>query len=86
MQEYVILESDIRESAMKTESLANRNLQLEAELSAAKEDSMRYMETITTLQEAKGKLEGENQRLIQSSMDAQVDVCTFLHCCEYVFL
>ncbi|KAG0294317.1 hypothetical protein BGZ96_001390 [Linnemannia gamsii] len=73
VKEIVVLESDIRDGTMKAEILATRNLHLEAELSAVKEDSTRYMDSITILQEAKGKLEGENQRLIQSSMDAQVD-------------
>jgi hypothetical protein len=69
---------------MKTESLTTRNLQLEVELSAIKEDSTGYTDTIMILQEAKRKLEDENQRLIQSSMDAQADVCLCLFCCDCV--
>lgn len=72
-----MLESRVREGALKAEELTTRNAQLDAELRTLKLGTARYQEVITQLQEAKRQLESENQRLIQSSMSAQADVRLF---------
>ncbi|KAF9295780.1 hypothetical protein BGZ88_001477 [Linnemannia elongata] len=73
VEDVAVLESRVREGALKAEELTTRNAQLDAELRTLKEGTARYQEVITQLQEAKRQLESENQRLIQSSMSAQAD-------------
>ncbi|OAQ31585.1 hypothetical protein K457DRAFT_17295 [Linnemannia elongata AG-77] len=73
VEDVAVLESRVREGALKAEELTTRNAQLDAELRTLKEGTARYQEVITQLQEVKRQLESENQRLIQSSMSAQAD-------------
>ncbi|KAK5799166.1 hypothetical protein F5H01DRAFT_384866, partial [Linnemannia elongata] len=73
VKDVAVLESRVREGALKAEELTTRNAQLDAELRTLKLGTARYQEVITQLQEAKRQLESENQRLIQSSMSAQAD-------------
>ena len=75
------MESRVRESTLKAETLMTRNAQLDAELRTLKEGTAHYQEVITQLQETKQRLESENQRLMQSSMSAQADVSFYLFCC-----